>query len=66
MMKKYVALNEFETRIANESMEFKQIPSKKELKDTIREIADTNESFENTVFELGCSVLAKAYIKARD
>lgn len=65
-MKKYIALNEFETKIANEGIDFTEIPSKKELENTAKEIAETNEGFKNTIFELGCSVLAKAYLKARD
>ena len=35
------------------------------LQEEIRTIADADESFENIVFELGCSVLAKAYIKRK-
>ncbi len=39
--------------------------SKKELKDAIRTIADDDEDFENIVFELGCSVLAKSMYKRK-
>lgn len=39
--------------------------SKKELKDAIRTIADDDENFENIVFELGRSVLAKSISKER-
>ena len=34
-----------------------------EIKDVIREIADNDDCFENTIFELGCSVLARHYDK---
>ena len=37
--------------------------TKKSLKCAIREIADDDENFENIVFELGCSVLAKSISK---
>lgn len=37
--------------------------SRKELEDAIRTIADDDENFENIVFELGCSVLAKSISK---
>lgn len=37
--------------------------SRKELKDAIRTLADEDEGFENIVFELGCSVLAKSISK---
>jgi len=47
-------------------MEFNEFPNKKELEKTEKEIAQTNEGFKNIVFELGCSVLAKAYLKAID
>lgn len=37
--------------------------SKKELEDAVRTLADEDEGFENIVFELGCSVLAKSISK---
>ena len=37
------------------------IRTKQEVKDAIRELADDDEGFEDIVFELGCSVLAKEY-----
>lgn len=38
--------------------------NKKEVKEAIRDVADDDEGFENIVFELGVSVLAKEYVKA--
>lgn len=37
--------------------------TREEIEDEIRDMADCDESFENMVFELGCSVLAKTYVK---
>ena len=36
---------------------------KKDIKREIRGIADNYEDFNNLVFELGCEMLAKAYMK---
>lgn len=58
-MKKKEALAVFNSRTANKLVE----TDKKMLKDKIRKIADDDEGFENVVFELGCSVLAKEYLK---
>ena len=38
-------------------------PTKKDTKREIRAIADNYEDFNNLVFELGCEMLAKAYMK---
>lgn len=59
MMKKAVALIALHSRLFIKDKT--QNLSKREVKDEIREIADNDEVFENIVFELGCSVLAKAY-----
>lgn len=40
--------------------------SKQAVKAAIRNLADNDECFENVVFELGCSVLAKEYQKTAD
>lgn len=40
-----------------------EMTTKKDVKEQIREISDLDDCFENLVFELGCSVLAKAYVK---
>lgn len=58
-MKKNEALAAFNSRIPNS----RDRTDKKMLKDQIRELADFDEGFENVVFELGCSVLAKEYLK---
>lgn len=34
-----------------------------EIKNVIREISDNDDYLENTIFELGCSVLARHYDK---
>lgn len=38
-------------------------PTKKDVKAEIRAIADNYEEFDHLVFELGCEVLAKEYLK---
>lgn len=38
-------------------------PTKKDTKAEIRAIADNYEDFNNIVFEIGCEVLAKEYLK---
>lgn len=58
-MKKKEALAVFNSRIVNNQVE----TDKKMLKNQIRELADDDDGFENVVFELGCSVLAKEYLK---
>lgn len=40
------------------------VMKKKDIEDAIREMADEDDGFEDLVFELGCSKLAK-YIKKR-
>lgn len=56
-MKEYL-VNQLRQRSMPEEM-----TTKKEIKGQIREISDLDDCFENLVFELGCSVLAKAYLK---
>lgn len=58
-MKKKEALAVFNSRIANSLVE----TDKKMLKNKIRKLADDDECFEDVVFELGCFVLAKEYLK---
>lgn len=36
---------------------------KEKVMDSIRDLADKDESFENLVFELGCEMLAEYYVK---
>lgn len=52
------AVSSFEVRV--ESANFS---SKKDCMEVIRQLADEDESFENVVFELGCSVLSKELYK---
>ncbi len=62
-MKKNEALAVFNSRIVNNQVETEFLHDKKELKSEIRKLADNDEGFEDVVFELGCSVLAKEYLK---
>lgn len=60
-MKKQLAtaLNAFKT----ENMCVDKGSKKREVKAEIRAIADNEESFNDVIFELGCEVLAKEYLK---
>ena len=58
MVAKKEAIKAFCFRYRNE-----ESVSPKDLKKAIRVIADDDENFENIVFELGCSVLAKSISK---
>ena len=40
-----------------------QLKNVNEIKNVIREISDNDDYFENMIFELGCSVLARHYNK---
>nr|DAM88194.1 MAG TPA: hypothetical protein [Caudoviricetes sp.] len=62
-MKKNEALAVFNSRIVNNQVETEFLHDKQELKSEIRKLADNDEGFEDVVFELGCSVLAKEYLK---
>lgn len=64
-MKKREALAVFNSRIISKQVNTEFLFDKEELKKEIRKLADDDEGFENTVFELGCSVLAKAYMKSK-
>ena len=62
-MKKNEALAVFNSRIVNNQVETEFLHDKQELKSEIRKLANNDEGFEDVVFELGCSVLAKEYLK---
>lgn len=62
-MKKNEALAVFNSRVVNNQVETEFLHDKQELKSEIRKLANNDEGFENVVFELGCSVLAKEYLK---
>lgn len=55
--KLYKALRRFN------SLKMPTYPTKKDVKIEIRAIADNYEDFDRVVFELGCEVLAKEYLK---
>lgn len=65
MMKKKEALAVFTSRIVNGQVDNEALAFDSEIEREIRKLADNDEGFEDTVFELGCSVLAKTYIKSR-
>lgn len=52
------AVNSFKGRVESDNFS-----SKKDCREVIRKLADEDESFENVVFELGCSALAKELYK---
>ncbi len=62
-MKKNEALAVFKSRIVNNQVETEFLHDKQELKSEIRKLSNNDEGFEDVVFELGCSVLAKEYLK---
>lgn len=62
-MKKREAMAVFNSRIVNGQVNMEFLHDKKELKKEIRRLSDIDEVFENVVFELGVSVLAKKFLK---
>lgn len=62
-MKKSNALAMFNLHILHGQVNTENLVSKNKIKKEIRKLADNDEGFENTVFELGCSILAKSYCK---
>lgn len=65
-MKKYEALDILNSRINNGQIDKRSLWYKREVKNVIRELADNDEVFENVIFELGCSVLAKACCRSKN
>ena len=62
-MKKREALAVFNSRIVNRNVNVEFLHDKEELKKEIRILSDLDEGFEDVVFELGVSVLAKTFLK---
>ena len=62
-MKKREALAVFNSRIVNGNVNVEFLHDKEELKKEIRRLSDIDEGFEDAVFELGVSVLAKTFLK---
>lgn len=62
-MKKREALAVFNSRIVNGNVNVEFLHDKEELKKEIRILSDLDEGFEDVVFELGVSVLAKKFLK---
>lgn len=62
-MKKKEALAVFNSRIVNGNVNVEFLHDKEELKKEIRILSDLDEGFEDVVFELGVSVLAKTFLK---
>lgn len=62
-MKKREAMAVFNSRIVNGQVNMEFLHDKKELKKEIRRLSDIDEGFEDAVFELGVSVLAKTFLK---
>lgn len=64
-MKKIEALAVFNSRIMNGQISAGNLSQKGNIEEEICKLADEDEGFENVVFELGCSALAKAYEKSK-
>lgn len=62
-MKKREAMAVFNSRIVNGQVNMEFLHDKNELKKEIRRLSDIDEGFEDAVFELGVSVLAKKFLK---
>ena len=62
-MQKREALAVFNSRIVNGQVNMEFLHDKEELKKEIRILSDLDEGFEDAVFELGVSVLAKTFLK---
>lgn len=62
-MKKREALAVFNSRIVNGQANMEFLHDKEELKKEIRILSGLDEGFEDVVFELGVSVLAKTFLK---
>lgn len=62
-MKKREALAIFNSKIVNGNVDTESLINREGIEKEIRILSDNDESFENAVFELGCSELAKAYLK---
>lgn len=62
-MKKNEALAVMNCKIVQGSFDIENMNTRDEVEMQIRVLSDNDEGFENTVFELGCSVLADQYLK---
>lgn len=62
-MKKREAMAVFNSRIVNGQVNVEFLHDKKELEKEIRTLSDLDEGFDDAVFELGVSVLAKKFLK---
>lgn len=62
-MKKNEALAVMNARIVTGDFTVEEMNTKSEVERQIRKLSDMDEGFENVVFELGCSTLAKKYLK---
>lgn len=65
-MKKNEALAVFNSRIVNGQVDCENLLDKESIEREIRILSDNDGGFEDVVFELGCSVLAKFYMKGRN
>lgn len=65
-MKKNEALAVFNSKIVNSQFDCENLLDKESIEREIRIFSNNDGGFENVVFELGCSVLAKFYMKGRN
>lgn len=65
-MKKNEALAVFNSRIVNGQVDCENLLDTESIEREIRKLSRSDEGFEDVVFELGCSILAKAYMKVRN
>lgn len=65
-MKKSEALVVFDSRIVNDQVDCECLDFVSEIECEIRKVSKLDKRFENVVFELGCTALAKAYRKRKN
>lgn len=63
--KKKEALAVLKSHIVDGKIDVETMALRSEAESEIRKLADKDDGFEDAVFELGCSVLAKAYLKEK-
>lgn len=65
-MKKCFALNDLNYTIQQANIPIADLLTKKSVEKVIRQLMADNADFENIVFDLGVTTLAKTYLKSRN
>lgn len=66
MMKKKEAIEILKSEFRSGKVHIGDLFDKESIEREIRYISGVDKTFENIVFELGCSTLAKAYLKEKN